>query len=334
MNKIRTAAAAAALAAGLSVLAPGAASAATSPLTFGVYPGGYAGGGSTTGKPDNPAEVRKALAQLQSGHKPFLLRDYIGCGSAFPDTEMQYLAPGRRLDVVLSYSGESLPEWQTCVENTVHRYAPVADTISVTLEQNVIPKPNGDEALVQGVIAGKKTADQDGFHRLQIGFDEVAFTQPFTKFWQHLAQLGGTEFSRSVGFVGIDLYPDAGLPGIPPQSDLAGFVHQTLHNVRTQEMPIAGLGRDVPIRVSENGWATHTAERTPADQARALTTEILAINQDRVTENVASYEMFALRDDVTGSPSPFDNFGVMTDDYTPKPMYWVYRGLVSVLGRS
>ncbi|WP_134661509.1 MULTISPECIES: hypothetical protein [unclassified Amycolatopsis] len=329
MKKLRLAAAA--LTAGLAMLVPAVADAAPMPLTFGIYPGGYAGGGSTTGKPDNPAEVRKALAQLQSGHRPFLLRDYLGCGSAFPDDEMQYLAPGRRLDVVLSYSGESMPEWQSCVDKTVHRYGPIADTISVTLEQNVVPQPNGDTALVQGVITGKKAADRDGFDRLQIGFDEVAYTQPFTQFWQHLAHLGGAEFSRSVGFVGVDLYPDAGLPGIPPVPDLAGFVHQTLHTVRTQEMPIAGLGRDVPIRVSENGWATHTAQRTPADQARALTTEILAVNHDRVTENVASYEMFALRDDVTGSPSPFDNFGVLTDDYTPKPMYRLYRGLISAL---
>ncbi|MBB1151983.1 hypothetical protein [Amycolatopsis dendrobii] len=332
MKKIRLAAAA--LAVGLTMLAPAVADATPMPLTFGIYPGGYAGGGSTTGKPDNPAEIRKALAQLQSGHTPFLLRDYLGCDSAFPDDEMQYLAPGRRLDVVLGYSGQSMPEWQTCVERTVQRYGPIADTISVTLEQNAVPQPNGDTALVQGVIAGKKAAGRDGFDRLQIGFDEVAYARPFTQFWQHLAQLGGAEFSRSVGFVGVDLYPDSGLPGVPPVPDLAGFVRQTLHTVRTQEMPIAGLGRDVPIRVSENGWATHTAQRTPADQARALTTEILAVNQDRAADNVASYELFALRDDVTGSPSSFDNFGIMTDDYTPKPMYWLYQGLISGLSRS
>ncbi|SFP87650.1 hypothetical protein [Amycolatopsis rubida] len=181
MKKLRIAAAAA-LTAGLTVLAPAVADATPMPLTFGVYPGGYAGGGSTTGKPDNPAEVRKALAQLQSGHRPFLLRDYLGCGSAFPDDEMRYLAPGRRLDVVLSYSGESMPEWQSCVEKTVHRYGPIADTISVTLEQNVVPRPNGDTALVQGVVTGRKAADRDGFGRLRIGFDEVARTRPFTQF--------------------------------------------------------------------------------------------------------------------------------------------------------
>jgi len=324
----------AAAAAALTVASAVPAAASPAPLAFGIYPGGYAGGGSTDGKPDNPAKVREALSRLQPGHQTFLLRDYVSCTSDFPDPTMQYLRPGRRLDVVLNYSGENLPEWQACAQRIVQRYGPVADTISMTLEQNVLPKPNGDEALVQGVIAGKKAADAAGFDRLELGFDEVAYTRPFTAFWQHLAQLGGPEFSRSVGFVGIDLYPDSGLPGIPPEPDLSGFVDRTLHTVRTQEMPIAGLGREVPIRISENGWATHTAARTPEAQAQALTAEITAVNRDRAAENVRSYEMFALRDDVTGSASPYDNFGLLTDDYAPKPMFRQYARLVSALSRG
>ncbi|WP_328603503.1 hypothetical protein OG943_25830 [Amycolatopsis sp. NBC_00345] len=322
--------------AGVLVVAPGAASAAprtVPPLTFGIYPGGYAGGGSTTGKPDDPAKIGAALSTVQSGHSPFLLRDYVGCGSPFPDAEMPLLTPGRRLDLVISYAGESLPDWLACVRQDVQRYGPVTDTISVTLEQNVLPQPNGDAALVQGVIAAKQAAVRERFDRLRIGFDEVAFTQPFTAFWQDLAKLGGAEFAGSVGFVGVDLYPGSGLPGVPDVPDLAGFIDQTLRVVRTEEMPIAGLGADVPIRVSESGWSTDTAERGPARQAQALTTEILAVDRDRTVDNVVSYEMFDLRDDVTGSASAFDNFGLMTDDYRPKPMFWIYSGLIATLGR-
>jgi hypothetical protein len=84
--------------------------------------------------------------------------------------------------------------------------------------------------------------------------------------------------------------------------------------------------------VSENGWAT-SATRTGAQQRQALTTEINAVNADRVQYNVASYELFDLRDDVTGSTNIFDQFGIMTDDYTPKPMFWTYRRLIASLGR-
>ena len=323
---------------------PAEAATAAPPLTFGIYPGGYAGGGSTTGKPDDPAKISAALATLQDGRSPFLLRDYIGCDSAFPDDEMRYLTPGRRLDLVISYTGQSMADWLACLGTEVKRYGPITDTISVTLEQNIYPDSAGRDALAQGVVAARQAADAAGLHRVQIGFDEVAATfpdssgtgqwgDPFLSFWQDLAGRVGPDFARSVGFVGVDLYGNSGLPGIPDLPSVTDFVHHTLHAVRTQEMPIVGLGRDVPIRVSENGWSTHTADRTPADQAKALTSEILAVNADRAAENVVSYEMFDLRDDVTGSPSAFDNFGLMTDDYTPKPMFWLYSGLIATLGR-
>jgi hypothetical protein len=130
------------------------------------------------------------------------------------------------------------------------------------------------------------------------------------------------------------MYPDVPFPGVPsgPPVDLTAAVNGNLKVVREQEMPIAGLGATVPIRVSENGWAT-SATRTGAQQQQALTTEINAVNADRAQYNVASYELFDLRDDVTGSTNIFDEFGIMTDDYTPKPMFWAYRQLIATLGR-
>ena len=95
---------------------------------------------------------------------------------------------------------------------------------------------------------------------------------------------------------------------------------------------VALIGASVLIRISENGWAT-SATRIPEQQQQALTTEIDAINADRAQYNVLSYEPFALRDDITGSANIFDQFGIMTDDYTPKPMFSTYRDLVDTLGR-
>ena len=329
-----TAAVAAALTSALLTVPASASAAAAPPLTFGIYPGGYAGGGSTDGKPDDPAKIRAAIAILQGHQSRFLIRDYIDCSSSFPDPEFTDLGPGRRLDLVITYNGESPAAWADCVRQKVLRYGPFTATISVTLEANIAqtPDPATIAALVNGVIAAKKRANELDYSWLSIGFDEVAFGYfPATAFWHALASTGGPEFTRSVDYVGIDTYPDVPFPGVPSGPiDLAAFIGKALDTVRNTEMPIAGLGASVPIRVSENGWAT-SATRTPEQQQQALTTEINAINADRAQYNVLSYELFALRDDVTGSTNIFDQFGIMTDDYSPKPMFCTYRDLIGTL---
>ena len=327
-----TAAVAAALT-GALFTTPAAASTAAAQLTFGIYPGGYAGGGSTDGKPDDPAKIRAAIATLQGHQSRFLIRDYIDCSTSFPDPELTDLGPGRRLDLVLTYNGESPADWNTCVRKKVLLYGPFTATISVTLEENIqqTPDPTVISAVADGVIAAKQRAGQLGYRWLSVGFDEVAFGYfPASAFWRALAKTGGAAFTRSVDYVGIDTYPDVPFPGVPAGGpiDLTAFIHAALDTVRNQEMPIAGLGKSVPIRVSENGWAT-SATRTPEQQQQALSTEITAINAYRAQYNVASYELFALRDDITGSTNIFDQFGIMTDDYTPKPMFWTYRDLIA-----
>jgi hypothetical protein len=332
-----TVAVAAALTGALLAIPTSASATPAPPLTFGIYPGGYAGGGSTNGKPDDPAKIRAALAALQGRASRFLIRDYVDCTSPFPDPEMADLGPGRRLDLVINYNGENPTDWRDCVLRDVLRYGPAASTISVTLEANLqqTPDPATIAALVDGVIAAKQRARQVGYGWLGIGFDEVAFGYfASTAFWQDLAKTGGTAFTHSVDYVGVDTYPDVPFPGVPAGGpiDLTAFIGRVLDVVRNQEMPIAGLGASVPIRVSENGWAT-SATRTGAQQRQALTTEINAVNADRAQYNVASYELFDLRDDVTGSTNIFDQFGIMTDDYAPKPMFWTYRRLIASLGR-
>jgi hypothetical protein len=304
-------------------------------LTFGIYPGGYAGGGSTDGKPNDPVKIRAALATLQGHARQFLIRDYVNCTTAFPDPEMADLGPGRRLDLVINYNRENPTDWRNCVLRDVLRYGPFAATVSVTLEANLSSDPNVIPALVNGVIDAKRLAREVGYRWLGVGFDEVAFGSfPSTACWQSLAKTGGAAFTHSVDFVGVDTYPDVPFPGVPPHGpiDLTAFIGRMLDVVRNQEMPIAGLGRSVPIRVSENGWAT-SATRTAAQQQQALTTEINAVDADRAQYNVASYELFDLRDDVTGSTNIFDQFGIMADDYVPKPMFWTYRRLIASLGR-
>jgi hypothetical protein len=183
---------------------------------------------------------------------------------------------------------------------------------------------------VQGVIAAKQEARRLGNRRLRVGFDEVAFGRPDVGFWNTLASLGGRPFADALDYVGVDLYPDV-FGSLPTGTTIGQAAVLTLKGVRTEEMPIAGVPASTPIRVTENGWPT-IGDRTEARQAAALRGVIEAVDASRGTLNVASYGLFDLRDALTSSANPFDHFGILRDDYMPKPAFRTYRDLIRRLG--
>jgi hypothetical protein len=64
----------------------------------------------------------------------------------------------------------------------------------------------------------------------------------------------------------------------------------------------------------------------------ALRSVIETLNENRGRYHVVSYELFDLRDALTSSTNLFDHFGILHDDYTPKPAFWTYRHLIRELG--
>jgi exo-beta-1,3-glucanase (GH17 family) len=86
----------------------------------------------------------------------------------------------------------------------------------------------------------------------------------------------------------------------------------------------------VPIHVAENGWPTGP-ERSYGQQAEAIESIIRTINDYRGNYNVTHYELFDLRDADSSNPGMFSQFGILHDDYTPKPAFEVYRKLVEEL---
>jgi len=301
---------------------------AAPPLTFAIYPGGAAGGGSPHPLPDRPAKIEAALSTLQGRQREFLVRDYASCPGTSVNQDRRYLTHGRRLDLVLIGTTMPLARWLSCVRTVVGKYGPEAAVISVTLEVNLKPTRAAERQLVAGVIAAHAAAAKLSGSKPQIGFDEVADGQAGTGFWRALAKLGGTPFTRSVGYVGVDMYPGS-FNG--PTMHLAAQVTDILHVVRATQMPIAGLGQQVPIRVSENGWQTDTAARL-ARQPGAISSMIHTVNADRAADHVLSYGLFDLRDELLKSKNPFDHLGLMLANYQPKPAFWTYRKLVAQLG--
>jgi len=320
------------------------------PLNFGIYPGGYAGGGTTNPVPNDPAKMQRALDRLQGGQAGFLVRGYMqyqdaptdGTGKGDdPADVVRYLGHGRRLDLVLEYAAKTgnIDGWLAYLKKTIKRYGRWVDTLSVTLEANSEGQdapgdlPRIREALVKGVIVAKQESVRLGYQRLRVGFDVAGFGDPSTAFWKELGGLGGRPFVDAVDYVGVDIYPDVFVPAPPDGSpgDLRDQVKYLLHVTRDCSMPLAGLTAAVPIRVSENGWPT-SPDRSEARQAEALPIVIRTINEVRGSYNVAGYELFDLRDARTSSSGIFDRFGIMRDDYTPKPAFEAYRRLVAELG--
>ena len=86
-------------------------------------------------------------------------------------------------------------------------------------------------------------------------------------------------------------------------------------------LPIGGVGAGVPIRVCgcENGWPTRPDR---GEQHRAEVLDRVSGVHARAGELGATHrELFTLRDAVSSTDDLFDNFGVLRDDYSPKPAY-------------
>jgi len=323
-------------------------------LTFGIYPGGILGTNSrmSFGKPDNPALIKKFVSMLQANKKPFLVRCYLHYNDStpdltrsgtFPEDFLQYSGDEKQIDLVLSYNSKSgdVAGWVDFVRKVVRCHGSKITMLQVTEESNLNVSPvldgsfpNVREALVQGVIAAKTEAIRNGHDNLQIGFSVVPnFESDFgDEFFNAIGVLGGDRFVKSLDYVGLDIYPDVfyPLPSLGLPNDIRHFVAGSLRCFREKSLFAIGIPSSVPIHVAENGWPTGP-ERSYEQQAEAIESIIRTINDYRGNYNVSHYELFDLRDADSSNPGIFSQFGILRDDYTPKPAFEVYRKLVEEL---
>jgi hypothetical protein len=92
----------------------------------------------------------------------------------------------------------------------------------------------------------------------------------------------------------------------------------------------AGLGH-LPLVITEHGWPTGPG-RPPERQAGVVRTVVESIARNAGELNVAGYTHFSLRDARSANPGLFSQFGLMTDDYTPKPAFHAYLDLIASYG--
>ena len=240
----------------------------------------------------------------------------------------------------------NIDAWVRFVERVVRKFGanPNVRALQVTNEVNFFPvAPDASdsyyegarEALVRGVIAAKAEAERLGYDQLKIGFNWAYRTDPDRErsFWTEIGALGGEPFLRALDWVGLDAYPGTVFPPVETAGGYRDGMVNALSVLRECYLPIAGIPDSVPIKVEENGYPTLEPARSYAEQVAAMREMVGAVDEFRGTYNVTDYRWFDLRDHRTSSPNFQQQYGLLRDDYTPKPAFAVYGELIDALTR-
>lgn len=126
-------------------------------------------------------------------------------------------------------------------------------------------------------------------------------------------------------YVGLDFFPDVFRP--VARGRVAAVTEAVLREHRENVLAPAGLSA-IPLRITENGWPTGPG-RSPERQAEVIEAVVTAAAQNADPLGLTGYTHFSLRDADSANPGLFHQFGLMTDDYTPKPAFHACRDLIS-----
>ena len=319
------------------------------PLQFGAFPLGIAGapGRMAAGPPDDQRAITHALAELGGG-QPLMPRTYVNWLGrwrnrvALAQVRRAAEAAGPGHDLVLCYrdSSGNVEAWTQFVARAVREHGSQLAAIQVTGEANLTAIqdavdgafPRATEALVRGVLSAAQAKRAAGA-TAAIGFAAAVEAAPDGNgFWSRVKNLGGSDFAAAADYAGIDMYPDVFGPRIG-LDQLPGAVAWILRTFREQTLSIAGVPTGTPVRVCENGWPTG-AGRPESAQARALETMLRTVHGLRAELNITHWELFTLRDADSSTDSLFHRFGVLHDDYSPKPAFGMLRELIAELRKG
>jgi hypothetical protein len=310
-------------------------------------------GAPASARPESQAATLAALQRLRPSGGPFVLRlhrFFWSDGEAgierFLALAHTYTQAGYEVELQLRYHPPAghdgdIAGWKQWVREVVRRFGsdPGVVGVQVTNEVNFTASPDSSDgayqgardALIQGVLAAHQERVRLRLDQLQVGFNWFYRTDPSSEqsFWSYLGQHGGQAFASAVDWVGLDAYPGTFFPPADTPGGERDAVVNALSSLRCY-MSTAGLGARIPLYVEENGYPTG-AGRSEAMQRSALATMVTAFNDFRGTYNVSDYRWFDLRDADSSSPNFQQQFGLLHDDYSPKPAFDAYRALVAGL---
>jgi len=218
---------------------------------------------------------------------------------------------------------------------------PSVKALTITNEANFPVSPNTSDgsysgvrqAIVTGVIAARHALDRMGRSDVQLGFSFAWRWLPNSdaEFWRELGSLATPAFRDALDYVGLQIYPGLVFPPASTPDAAGDDTLEALTLLRDCYMPKAGLGRDVDLWVTENGYATNLG-RTEQDQDTALRSTLDAIYRGSATLGVTDYRWFNLRDNDSGGADLFDAVGLLRDDYSEKPAFATFRSFVDQIG--
>lgn len=329
---------------------------ATGRLRFGVYPWGAAGTTSSVAPSvaENADKSLAAVKQLKGSH-PFVVHlyaDYDGVSSASADgliSETSWWASnGLKIAAVLRYrpadssKAAGYPAW---VRTQTRRLAALSATVSIQIANepnNMSPGtsdgsyPSVINAIATAVPAAGGEVVAAGRSDILIGFNWAAGPDPTTTdpMWANLKHAGGSAFTQAVGFVGVNVYPGTwSVPSstsVPTTSQIDATMRSTLDAVRNKHMVATGVD-GAAIVLAETGYPT-TSSRTQATQDMVLRAIVSAADATKAIYGVTDLYWFALRDANTASNQLENGYGLLRDDYTPKPAFATLQAFVATIG--
>jgi hypothetical protein len=329
-------------------------------LVFGIYPGGAAGtvGPSGPVAPENPALRLAALKRLRPPRRQFVLHLYasytgadgVSAAQQVGEEIREYGSAGFQTELVVAYrpadggSPADIGGFVEFVREAVLSLGgiPGFDSLQVTNEANQDGSPNtsdgyyagAKDALIDGVIAAKDETRKGGRGQVKVGFNWAFATDGGERaFWRYLGHHGGRRFIDDLDWVGLDAYPGTWGPALGGRglgAEATSFMDGALHAVRVTYMPLAGIPHTVPLRVTETGYPTGPG-RSEATQVTVMKAAVEAVFHARGRYNITGLRWFDLRDADSSSSSFESQYGLMRDDYSPKPAFGAYRTLVARL---
>jgi hypothetical protein len=309
-------------------------------VIFGIWPGAVAADLVSLQPLDCPVEdagkTLAALRQLQGTAAEFYVRAYRHFGEgtrphpaarATPRQPELYAGEGRLIDLVACYQSP-VPDPEGFTDFVRQSVRDVAawggGKVQVGEELNVpAPLDGGSpgcfEAVSAGVAAALDERDRLGAPVL-VGVNAAGMPDP--AFWNHLTSVIGPRNTGRLDYIGLDAFPDVFQP--VPHGKLPAAVTFLLRRLRTVTTE-AGIPQATPIHVTETGWPTDD-QRTEGTQAQVLTAVAAAALASDA--GVQAYEWFGLRDGNTAAAWTA-RFGILRDDYAPKPAFAAIQQIIA-----
>jgi len=329
-------------------------------IDFGITPGiaGSAGVGQGTALPVDRRAERAALERLEPRGRELVLRlnrlFWDGGGKLirkFGNRVDRYARAGLTSEIQVRYhppEGKEgdLRAWARFVAKAVRRLGrrPSVTAFSITNEINFPVSPNTSdgsyeralEAMVRGVIVAHRELRLLGRPQVELGFS-VAWRyipQADSALWEDLGTLATPRFERALDYVGLQVYPGLVWPPVEIPGRTAGDeIAEALTLIRDCYMPKAGMGDEVDLWVSENGYPTKPVVNTEAGQADRLVSSVESVAAHAGDLGITDYRWFNLRDNDSDGVDLFSQVGLLRDDYTEKPAFVEYRKAIRRLGR-